>query len=91
MGTTQPTDIQFRVWGASENLHVVGLFEATVENVNGVSILSMVYLVDWYLPESLMGGRDAEELNFIIFNHTGKKSSKEDTFKKITQKLHKNL
>ena len=46
MGTTQPTDIQFRVWGASENLHVVGLFEATVENVNGVSILSMVYLVD---------------------------------------------
>ena len=79
MGTPQPTDIQFRVWGASENPHMVGLFVTTVENVNGISILSMVYLVDWYLPESLMGGRDAEELDFIIFNHTGKKSTKDNT------------
>ena len=46
MGTPQPTDMQFRVWGASENLHAVGLFETTVENVNGVSILSIAYLVD---------------------------------------------
>ena len=91
MGTLQPADIQLSTWGASENLHVVGLFKTTVENANGASIRSMVYVVDWYQHEPLMGGRNAEELNFVIFNHTRKNPTKEDTLKKITQKLHKNL
>ena len=76
MGTLQPADIQFSAWDASKNLHVVGLFKTTVENANGASIGSMVYVVDWYQPEPLMGGRNSEELNFIIFNHTRKNQPK---------------
>lgn len=34
MGTLQTADVQFRAWGASENLLVVGMFETTIENAN---------------------------------------------------------
>ena len=38
IGTFQPADIQFRAWGASQNLYVVVMSKTTTENVNGTSI-----------------------------------------------------
>ena len=91
MGTLQPTNVQFRAWGASENLHVVGIFETTIENANGTSLGSMVYVVVGYQPEHLMGDRDSEELVFTTFNTAEKKPTKEGTLNRIPQKLRENL
>ena len=52
------------------------MFETTIENTNGASIGSVLYIMNGYPPEPLMGYRDAEELGFIMFNLTGKKNNK---------------
>ena len=51
------------------------MFETTIENTNGASIGSVLYIMNGYPPEPLMGYRDAEELGFIMFNLTGKKKT----------------
>lgn len=51
------------------------MFETTIENTNGASIGSVLYIMNGYPPEPLMGYRDAEELGFIMFNLIGKKKT----------------
>lgn len=91
IGALQPVDVQFSAWSASENSYVANMFEITIENANGSSIGSMMYTLDGYQPDPLMGDRDAEELGFIKFHPTGKKPTNEGTLKRIPKKLHENL
>ena len=71
MGEVVPADTNLRAWGSESNLKVCGMVNTLITTKKGARVRTNVYIVDGFLPEPVLGDREAERLGFVTFNKEG--------------------
>ena len=90
MGVITENDTNLRAWGAEDLLDVKGMIHTTLATQQGAKRETVVYIVDGFYPEPLLGAKDAEELGFIAINKEGRKPTeqeKSNRMRRVNQSL----
>ena len=72
MGKIFTHDINLRAWGSKENLKIIGMIKPEVQTKLGARTKTKIYIVEGFMPEPLLGDKDAQALGFILFNKDGR-------------------
>ena len=72
MGKVVAADTRLSAWGSKTYLDVKGMFLTTLTMDKGASKEALLYVVDGYRPEALLGDRDAEDLGIFTFHKEGR-------------------